>query len=353
MKLELRRVTVPSPGAENARQRWPERQSLLLRITDAQGRAGVGEAAPLPGYSSDALDDVEQALARLRSDDIARALAAGPIRSVLGAFGRLVPATLPSGRMALETAALDYVGQCELVSAPRLLGATHDAERPLAELVGSATAVDFAALCERAIHGGFRQLKVKLGVPGQLDAELMALQATAARLGKAVSFRVDANQALDLAEVERAWLTLEALDLELFEEPGALGPALTLTLPLALDESLQGLDVAGAMQRLVTTGARFAVLKPTALGGLEHCLQLAERAAEVSVRALVSHCFEGPVAFRAAAALALALPARIAHGLAPHPALKGWPDAELPVERGWLKTWQAPGLGYASGSAFE
>jgi o-succinylbenzoate synthase len=353
MKLELRRLTVPTPRAHNARQHWPERQSLLLRISDTQGRAGVGEASPLPGYSRDSLDDVERALGQLRAEDVERALEAGETRAVLAGVTALLPATLPSSRMALETAALDFVGHRDGVAAPALLGAAPGAERPLAELVGSALEVAFLSSCERAIHAGFRHLKVKLGVPGELEAELLAVRSAAQRLGAAARLRVDANRALSLAEVERAWTALEASDVELFEEPGALSPSLPRTLPLALDESLQGLDVPSAVKRLETTNARFAVLKPTALGGLEHCWQLAERAQAAGVHAIVSHCFDGPLALRAAAALALSLGSGVAHGLAPHAGLEGWPHPAPPCDHGWLKAWSAPGLGFAAGSYFE
>lgn len=353
MKLELRRFTVQSPRVANARDRWPERHSLLLRLSDAQGRAGVGEASPLPGYSPDSLDDVEQALHALSVDEVARALEAGSTRAVLHAVSVLVPAKLPSGRLALETAALDFLGQRDAVSAPVLLGAAPTAERPIAQLVGSALDVSFGGQCERAVQAGFRHLKVKLGAPGQLDAELLALRAAAARVGSAARFRVDANRALDLAEVERAWATLEALDVELFEEPGALSPSLPRTLPLALDESLQGLDVTRAVQRLDATGAPFAVLKPTALGGLEHCWQLAERAQTSGTHSLVSHCFDGPIALHAAAALALALPGGVAHGLAPHAGLEGWPHPATACAHGLLKAWSKPGLGFPPGSYFE
>jgi L-alanine-DL-glutamate epimerase-like enolase superfamily enzyme len=353
MKLELRRLTVPSPRAENARKRWPERQSLLVRITDAQGRAGVGEASPLPDYSPDRLDEVEQALAQVEPDALERRLDGDAAPALLGAVGQLVPPSLPSARMALETAALDYLGQRTRRSAPALLGATPDAERPLAELVGSPLRDAFAAACEDALKAGFRRLKVKLGAPEQLEQEVSALLAVARQLGKAVSFRADANRAWAASEVERAWTLLEPLELELLEEPGALPAQLLGRLPLALDESLQSLEAAAAVEQLRASQARFAVLKPMALGGLSHCWELAQHACAVGIQPLLSHCFDGPVALRAAAALALALPTEVAHGLAPHAGLSGYPSPEPPVERGWLKTWSEPGLGLRAGSAFE
>jgi hypothetical protein len=61
---------------------------------------------------------------------------------------------------------------------------------------------------------------------------------------------------------------------------------------------------------------------------------------------VISHCFEGPLAFRAAAALALALPSGLAHGLAPHAGVAG---AALPVQAGSLHAWSEPGLGEPGG----
>jgi o-succinylbenzoate synthase len=353
MKLELRRLTVQNPRAENARMRWPERQSLLVRITDAQGRAGVGEASPLPGYGPDRLDEVEPALARVETDALERRLAGDAVPAMLGAVGQLVPSSLPSARMALETAALDYLGQRERRSAPALLGAAPAAERPLAELVGSPLRDTFGVACEDALKAGFRRLKVKLGAPEQLEQEVSALVAVTRQLGKAVSFRADANRAWATREVERAWTLLRPLELELLEEPGELPAHLLGQLPLALDESLQSLEVAAALEQLRSSQARFAVLKPMTLGGLSHCRDLAERAQAAGIRALLSHCFDGPVALRATAALALALPTEVAHGLAPHAGLSGYPNPEPPVERGWLKTWSEPGLGLRDGSPFE
>ena len=62
---------VPLVGAEVFRYRLPlvaplvlpsgthtEREGILLRLRAADGTEGWGEAAPLPGYSPDTLDDV-------------------------------------------------------------------------------------------------------------------------------------------------------------------------------------------------------------------------------------------------------------------------------------------------------
>jgi len=351
MKLELRRVTVPTPGAQDARRQWPERESLLLRLTDAEGRSGIGEASPLPGYSPDVLGDVESALATVATSDIQAALALAP-REALGAVARLVPVSLPSARMALETAALDLLGVRQRRSAPILLGALPGATRPLAQLLGPAHADGLVEAAVHALRGGFRHLKLKLGAPGKLEAEVAAVAAVRRHLGAAVSLRLDANGSLSAAEIEAAWTTLAGLDIELFEEPGVLPEGLRGAFPLALDESLHGLSESEVVALLQRSQARSVVLKPMALGGLEYCLRLAERAHDLGLGVVISHCFDGPFAFRAAAALALALPAGLAHGLGPHAGLAAWSGAELPVREGSLELWQDGGLAAATEHGF-
>ncbi len=355
MKLELRRVTVPSPRAQDARRSWPTRESLLVRMSDADGHSGVGEASPLPGYSPDQLADVEAALALVAAatPNLAVALELLPARVALRAVAGLVPESLPAARMALETAALDLLGQRQGLSAPLLLGAAPTATRPLAELLGPASAPTLLPDAERAVRAGFSHLKLKLGATGQLQPELDGVAALRKRFGANVSLRLDANGSLGAADVALAWQTLSRLSIELFEEPGAVPPELTAALPLGLDESLQGRSESEVEALLRQRQPRCLVLKPMALGGLDHCWRLAERARDVGADVVVSHCFDGPFAWRAAAALALALPRGPAHGLAPHAGLEAWSLAPLPVRNGCLETWKEPGLGAPAPHGFR
>jgi o-succinylbenzoate synthase len=353
VRLERRRVSVRSARAQDARRQWPTRDSLLVRLTDTTGYQGIGEASPLPGYSQDQLEDIEPALAALAPADIEAALALPTVRGALAAAASLIPPRLPSARMALETAALDLLGQRRQLAAPLLLGAAPTAQRALAQLLGPASSPTLRPDAQRALRAGFTHLKLKLGAPGQLERELAGVHALRERYGKEVALRLDANGALSASEIERAWQSLAALDIELFEEPGPLPEALLGALPLGLDESLQGLDEAAAMALLGQRQARYVVLKPMALGGLTHCWRLAEQAIALGVRPVLSHSFDGPFAWRATAALALALPAGSAHGLAPHAGLEGWRLRPLPVPQNCLEMWPEPGLGAPADPGFS
>jgi L-alanine-DL-glutamate epimerase-like enolase superfamily enzyme len=347
MKLELRRVTVATPGAESARRDWPERHSLLLRLSHA-GWSGLGEASPLPGYSPDTLEATEHALSELDARELEPALDREAPWDALRAAAQLLPRQLPSARLALETALLDLLGQQRRRAAPALLGAAPGSSRELCELIGPAAAPGLFARAERALAAGYQHLKVKLGAPGQLERELSQLTELRARVGASVALRADANAAFGPGELERAWPRLQQAALELFEEPGDVPPSPLEAPPLALDESLQGLDVTSCRAHLAATGAQCVVLKPTALGGLHHCFELAQSARSSGLGVVISHCFDGPLSWRAASALALALPAGLAHGLAPHAALEAWPGAFTGcVQRGKLEAWTELGLGIA------
>ncbi len=350
MKLELERVRFETAGVRDARRVWAERESILLSWSEGRARA-VGEAPPLRGYSRDELGRVAAALRGLSPAAVASALEHDSALAALTALSELLPSDLPSARMALETAALDWLGRRRGVPAPELLGAQPGTQRTLAALLGPAGAPTLFRDAERALEAGFRHLKLKLGEPGELDRELDALASLRQRLDPSIALRLDANGVLGAEELERAWPVLEPLRIELFEEPGTLPARLTGVLPLAPDESLQGLAPGAALELVQARAARWVVLKPTALGGLAHCLRLAELAHQAGSNVVVSHCFDGPFAFRAAAALALALPASAAHGLAPHPALAGWSTGPLPVHGAVLSAWSEPGLAASAGGS--
>jgi L-alanine-DL-glutamate epimerase-like enolase superfamily enzyme len=213
-------------------------------------------------------------------------------------------------------------------------------------------------MMRRVARTGYRNFKVKLGSSPDCAAEVAAVRRLRKALGAGPRLRLDANRGWGEAAAATACRQLEALDVEFLEEPSAtwtLPPAsggpprrrLDTRVPLALDESLTGVDIVELDALVQRSGARVLVLKPMVLGGLSHCLDLGRRAAALGIDAVVSHSFDGPVALAAAAALALALPTRLAQGLAPHAGLGAWRPVPLPIEQATLRTWKTPGIGFS------
>lgn len=222
------------------------------------------------------------------------------------------------------------------------------ATRTLAWLAGppDADALDTIRAAERA---GYDHFKIKVGTPGSFRTEIAGVRELRRELGLGPRLRLDANRAWSDSEATSAGTLLEALDIEFVEEPSSrLTRPLGASIPVALDESLQGLDPEDLEALVRRSGARFVILKPMVLGGLSHCIELARHAEALDLGVVVSHSFDGPVGLIAAAALALALPTRIAQGLAPHPGLAAWPQIPIPITDAMLHVWQTPGLGFAS-----
>ncbi|MBI5512272.1 MAG: O-succinylbenzoate synthase [Deltaproteobacteria bacterium] len=314
----------------NALATWQERRGLLLRVTDTDGSQGQGEASPLPGYSPDSLEDVQQTLSRvcrllpgmsLEGEDTVA------VTSLLAPFSEALRA-LPSARCALEVALLDLLARRRGIALEGLLGAPEARDLPLAGLLGVAGRGDLLAEAARWLSQGVTTLKVKVGA--DLDGALPLLQALR-RAHPEACLRVDANACWSASEAPSRLRSLAPLQPELVEEP--CGPERLLTLPRgdvpwAVDESLTDPRVADAA-REGALGAAAVVLKPMLLGFLGAWeLGLAARSRGYDV--VVTHLFDGPVALASACALALAVGTAKAQGLAPHGALKLYPAASVP-----------------------
>jgi o-succinylbenzoate synthase len=322
----------------NARTGWRTRSGLLLTLIDEEGRAGQGECAPLPGYSPDEEEACREALEALDWDELVHRQSGATLLEGLAAASSCLPQELPAARFAIETALLDLAGQRAGRPAWRLLRSSVRRldSRPLpVSLCGVVVAPgrrpdDVLGAASRLVERGLSRLKLKVGYEG--DVELA--RALRVHLPEGVLLRFDANRAWSEQEAPERLAGLAALVPELVEEPSeALEALQSPPVPLALDESLQ---TPGPLERLRPALRRLrveaVVLKPTALGGLVRCIELATRAQSLGLGVIVSHLFDGPVALGSAAALALAVasPER-ASGLDRHPGLAIWPAVSIPI----------------------
>jgi o-succinylbenzoate synthase len=322
----------------NTQQRWPARHGLILRIWDAAGRQGIGEASPLPGLSPDsladcaaALHDIHQRLAGVDSDGWPQAP---------GLVGR------PSAEFAFESAVLDLAGRVTGCSAAALL-----AGRPPWPTVELNALVDSLDAARQARQRGMTTLKLKIGGP-DWAAELRLLSSLRQELGGDWQLRLDANGGFAVELARQRLGELLPLSPQLVEQPtrpGQLAGLGRCAVAWAADESLA--DPAEATQLLHADGCVAWVLKP-ALLGLRRARQLAVAAQAQRLGVIVTHLFDGPVGLAAASELALSLPAvPWACGLDRHPGLSAWPAVALPhqpdPQQPLLKPHQRAGLGFA------
>ena len=102
IERRLLRYRSPIPTAHGpVGDRW----TVLLALEDEDGHTGLGEAAPLAGFTPDTVDDAEAALHRWASDDSNGGLPDGS----------------PTARAAVDSALLDLAARVAGTSVHRLL----------------------------------------------------------------------------------------------------------------------------------------------------------------------------------------------------------------------------------------
>jgi L-alanine-DL-glutamate epimerase-like enolase superfamily enzyme len=304
---------VDAARARGSRLSWSTREGLLLVLEDDDGTVGFGEATPLPGFSPDTVEAAGAALEGFAW------------RAATDGFDEAAMRALPpSARFAVETALVDLRGRREGVPAASLLGAPEPcAPVPVGALAGGLDA-DPTPVAEGALARGAALVKVKSS-GCDLERDLAALSRLRAALGPGARVRVDLGGVLDPRDVPRWLEAFAGCGVEAVEEPcsgRALAQLGKMPIPWLADETLGDPSLRHAL--LESPACAGVVLKPTVLGGLGACLDMAGRARKNDKSVTITHAFEGPVARAAAAALALACKADVA-GLDEHAGLAAFP----------------------------
>ena len=299
------RLALAEPVVWNGERR-ETREGVLLRLEDESGRAGWGDAAPLPGFSREGLGEVAEALRAVLPALDGVDLDARDLLSPRGGFHTALDAAgLPSSaRFAVDLALADLAAQEQRRTLPQALHPDPAVVLPLnGLLMGDRDAV--VAGARRLAAEGYAAAKLKVG-RASVEDDAATVRAVSAALG-GVALRLDANRAWTVAQTTAFARAIDGVALDYLEEPtpdAADHPALWLDtgLPIALDETLQ--EPGGEAH--LRGWAAAAVLKPTLVGGLMAALRLAAAARAVGVRAVLSASFESGVGLRGVAAVAAA-----------------------------------------------
>jgi o-succinylbenzoate synthase len=329
-----------SSPLDTAAGRIEERNGFVVRV-ESDDHRGVGEAAPLPGWT-ESYADCEAALsgAADRSGD-SDGDAAGPVAGI--------DVAAPAARHGVELARADARARAAGESLGAWLADGSPAESvPVNATVGDAPADATATATREAVDAGYEAVKVKVGVRGP-DADEARLRAVRAAAGEAVALRADANGAWDARTAERMVDLAADLDFAYVEQPR---PASDLAgnaalrgrgVDIAVDESV----AAAGIDAILDAGAADVVVcKPMALGGPVRTCELARRASDRGVDTVVTTTIDGVVARVGALHVAAAIPDGPACGLATGDRLESdlAPDP-APVEAGRMAVPAGPGLG--------
>ena len=296
-RLQFRRYRLPfrSP-IRTAHGPWAEREGVLVRLETAGGTAGYGEAAPIPWFGSETVNEIEAA-----GRELGEAVDDARLDSIPPRLGTL--------RNALAVA---REGEVKLTPRHPHLG--------VAALLPAGKAA-LAQIGTKA-EAGFRVFKWKVGVGDAAD-EMSLLDDVCAALPSGAKLRLDANGAWDRRQAER-WLErcadrpVEFVEQPVFTQSAAgktsstpfrkmddllLGLANDFPTPLALDESLSS---DGEVERWLGLGWRGVfVVKPALLGDVKGTLA---RLAKAKATVVFSSALETRLGAKAALRAAFAWP---------------------------------------------
>ena len=324
------------------------RDSVVVRIQDAEGRVGWGETYLVPG-AVDACRSMARDLTGRDPDEAAAELVAR---------GKLHRWALGAVTMALD----DVRAQARAVPVSALYGTRlRERVRPYASsrgyVEGSEPADAWSEEAAAVSDEGFRAMKLRIG-RYDLAGEITAIRRVVAG-SPPMTWMADGNGAYSLDESRRLGAALEGLGFRWLEEPlptsdyAAYAPlARELTIPLAGGEILES---AGAASPLLAGGS-FDLIQPdvSICGGIAGLLEIA-RAASAAGRIAIPHACSGAIAM--AATLQILAVLAVPEGAAP------WAEPLLefdvgenairtelltvplgPVD-GWMAIPDGPGLG--------
>ncbi len=338
MRLEIapRRLRLRTPLA-TAHGSVAERELLDVLVLDADGLAGAGEAAPLPGYDGVTLDDVRSALADC--EPVLRDADGAPRARVLAACREA--AVLPQAVAAIDLALWDLEGRRTRQPVWRLLGAERGGAVAVNALLSADDRAGAAAQAADAVAAGYACVKAKVGIGD--DAGRVA--AVRAAIGPDVALRIDANGAWSVDEALACLRALAPSGIELCEEPvhgvaELQEVASAAPLPVAMDET-------GVAPGALASGATpIACLKLSRCGGISGLLDAAATARAAGCEVYLASTLDGPLGIAGALHAAAVLQPTRPCGLATLGAFTDLDvDPALAVERGVMRVPTGPGLG--------
>ncbi len=289
--------------AMTSRGTYTERRIWLVEMTDGQ-RCGVGECAPLPDLSCDALPP-----------DKYREVLEGFCHDVeqTGTIDTEAMRQYPSMLFGLESALANLQGTYS--DTPFTRGETGI---PINGLVWMGTYEEMLERMEEKLSKGFRCIKLKIGGI-DFEKELDLIRRIRERFSHhEVELRLDANGAFSNTSVDEPHFTplykLELLSqyaIHSIEQPIKAGQWAFMAelcrdapLPIALDEELIGVNDPGQKRQMLhIIKPAYIVLKPSLHGGMAGCREWIDIARDEGIGSWMTSALESNVGLNAIAQL--------------------------------------------------
>jgi len=289
---------------------------LILKMTDADGRAGWGEAPALKDWGGEFGRYFGESPGTVRSvvtQYLAPAVAGcvpGEITELHARMDRALKGH-PYAKAAIEIAAYDLAGLQMNVPACRLLGGALRRRIAVTHSIGLIGFEEAEREAAQAAREGIRTFKIKVGVDPDRDVEMVLRVRDT--VGPKVALCIDANQGYATpAEAIRTFRRMARADVIYFEQPvegidRLAEVARAVDAPVMADESAwNGHDV---IQIIEKRAAQIVSIYTTKPGGLFRAMEVAAVARAAGIVCNVNGSVETGIGNRANIALAAAAPA--------------------------------------------
>jgi muconate cycloisomerase len=269
-------------------------RAVLLKLIDADGVEGWGEANPGETWSGESSGDEVRALKEILLPAVLSSGKAEP-RHIDVLVDTLAPKHL-SAKGAVSMALLDILGKRLHVPVATLLGGALRTSLPVLWPLGSGSAEDDIRVIEQRAAQGFSSFMLKMGVAPVRD-EVHRVTTLRDRYGSRLTLIADANQGWSRDEAREFLTGVSASDLAFSEQPvkkddleGMAELVGASCVPISADESLIGLEDAA---RIAAVGAaNIFSIKSSKNGGPLRAQNIAAVAEAFGIRCYMNSMLE-------------------------------------------------------------
>lgn len=269
-------------------------RAVLLKLTDAEGMIGWGEANPMHPFTAESPHEAGLVL----RDSLLPAV----LRESCPEPGRidLLLDTLQADHLcakgAVSMALLDLLGKRLRVPVATLLGGAVRVSLPVLWPLGTGSAEDDVRVIDEKASQGFSSFMMKMGAAPVGD-EIARVTALEARYGHRFKFIADANQGWTRDEGREFLAGVSGSSLAFVEQPlvkddldGMAELAKASTMPISADESLTGLSEAARLATL--KAADVFSIKSSKNGGPLRAQRIATLAQAFGIRCYMNSMLE-------------------------------------------------------------
>lgn len=297
-----------------ADQEIRQREGIIL-VYQSDDITAYGEAAPLPGFSDETLQQVEAVL-KLNKKALQEALQADTAPELLYSLDQIHH--FPSLSFAIDTLIHDFSAKKKKQS----LGLYLSEQKPTSVKVNGVISIlsesETLQQVRHLVSAQFEVLKVKVG--REFETEKKILEKIHAEF-PSIRLRIDANQSWTADEAIRNLERIEHLPIEYCEQPvhRKAGNEFakirkSTSIPIAADESVR--NKKDAFELIKSGSVDVLILKPSLMGRMENIFVTKALAESHNIGITISTAMESAVARSCIAYLAAGIGNNRYHGLA-------------------------------------